>query len=131
MILILCLEVAIVDYPYSSLGPALQALALILLFALLAAAVGAAVMLAALPGRIAARREHPQAAAVNLLGWLGLPSGILWVVAMVWAYWRVSGRDASPEEAGTGGEVRALAMQLDRLEAAITLLEQGGKGGLQ
>jgi hypothetical protein len=35
MILILCSEFAIVDYPYSSLGPALQALALILLFALL------------------------------------------------------------------------------------------------
>jgi hypothetical protein len=39
-----------------------------------------------LPGRQAAQRNHPQAEAINTLGWLGLLfGGVGWVAAMVWA----------------------------------------------
>ena len=45
------------------------------------------VKLAALPGQKAAERGHPQAEAINVLGWIGLLLGIApWLVALVWAY---------------------------------------------
>lgn len=45
------------------------------------------VKLAALPGQKAAERGHPQAEAINVLGWVGLLLGVApWLVALVWAY---------------------------------------------
>jgi len=42
---------------------------------------------AGLPGRIAAARDHPEAEAVNLLGWAGvLPTIYPWVQAFIWAF---------------------------------------------
>jgi hypothetical protein len=47
----------------------------------------AAVFLGSWPGKIAARRNHPQAEAIKMCGWLGiLTMGILWPVAYIWAY---------------------------------------------
>jgi len=50
--------------------------------------IGAIVFIeiAGLPGREARKRNHPSADAINLLGWLGLPLGIVgWLAAMTWA----------------------------------------------
>lgn len=45
------------------------------------------VTLAALPGKTALERGHPQAEAINVLGWVGLLLGVApWLVALVWAY---------------------------------------------
>ena len=45
------------------------------------------VKLAALPGQTAIQRGHPQAEAINVLGWVGLLLGVApWLVALVWAY---------------------------------------------
>ena len=45
------------------------------------------VKLAALPGQKAVERGHPQAEAINVLGWVGLLLGVApWLVALVWAY---------------------------------------------
>ena len=45
------------------------------------------VKLAALPGQKAAERGHPQAEAINILGWIGLLLGVApWLIALVWAY---------------------------------------------
>ncbi len=73
------------EYQFESLGPTLRIVVLVFLivFALLALAV--VVFIAAWPGRIAKSHKHPQSAAINICGWLGLPTGILWVLAMVWA----------------------------------------------
>jgi hypothetical protein len=52
-----------------------------------AAVVSVWVWLAGLPGRIAIARKHPEAEAVNLLGWAGLlPTIIPWVQAFIWAF---------------------------------------------
>jgi len=46
-------------------------------------------MLAMLPGQIARKRNHPQADAINVMGWWGaLTLGILAPIAWVWAYTR-------------------------------------------
>lgn len=46
------------------------------------------VAIASAPGRIAYRRHHPQAEAIDICGWLGLlfTGGIGWFVALVWAH---------------------------------------------
>ena len=47
------------------------------------------IVLAKIPGETARERTHPQADAINVLGWIGLLLGIApWLVALVWAYTR-------------------------------------------
>ena len=54
---------------------------------LLAATVVIIVLLGALPGKIAVRRCHPQAAAVNAAAWISMVTlGALWPIALVWAF---------------------------------------------
>ena len=48
--------------------------------------------LAAIPGAKVRERRHPQADAINILGWFGLIiGGVSWVFALVWAYTRPTG----------------------------------------
>jgi hypothetical protein len=54
---------------------------------LLVAAVVIVVTLGSLPGQIAHKRGHPQAAAITVAGWLGIATGgILWPLALIWAF---------------------------------------------
>ncbi len=65
----------------------LDIFALVVLIVLVAAVLGIAALIGAAPGRIARERNHPQAEAINVCGWLGLITlGVPWIVAMVWAY---------------------------------------------
>ena len=70
------------------------------------------VVLAQLPGKMAAANKHPQAAAINMAGWLGLilTVGIVWIVAMIWA-------QTKPAAAAPPGE------NVDALKARIADLE--------
>ena len=53
------------------------------------AAVIIVVTLGALPGKIAHKRGHPQAAAITAAGWLGLATGgLIWPLALIWAFLR-------------------------------------------
>jgi hypothetical protein len=83
--------------------------------------LGLLVYLAGLPGRIAAGRGHPQAEAVNICGWIGLPTGGFWVAALVWAFW--TPRDTR------GVDLESLSEQVSRLEEAVTRLENRVPGG--
>ena len=62
--------------------------------------------LASMPGKTARERGHPQADAINMLGWIGLLLGVgPWLVAMVWSRTQplqISG--GSPESANAGSE---------------------------
>lgn len=60
--------------------------ALFVLLTLIATMLGAVVWLAMLPGKVAVQREHPQADAIRIAGWLGIVTGIVWIVALIWAY---------------------------------------------
>jgi len=63
-------------------------IAFVMLVLIIALAIAAVVVLGMLPGKIARRRNHPQAQAINVLSWAGLllSFGVLWVVALAWAY---------------------------------------------
>ena len=59
-------------------------------FAVLAI-LGAAFLIAftfilGLPGRIAIARKHPDADAVNIMGWVGFLALVPWVQAFIWAF---------------------------------------------
>ncbi|MEM9591411.1 MAG: DUF3302 domain-containing protein [Pseudomonadota bacterium] len=65
----------------------LDIFAIIVLLVLLVAAIAIWVVLAMLPGKIARGRNHPQADAINIGGWLGaLLAGVLWPIFLIWAY---------------------------------------------
>jgi hypothetical protein len=44
-------------------------------------------------GKIAAQRNHPQAEAIKVAGWLGMLTGIIWILAMIWAYMKPATSD--------------------------------------
>ncbi len=110
-----------IEYQFESIGPSLRIVVLVflLIFALIALAV--VVALAALPGKIAAARSHPQAQAVNICGWLGLPTGILWVLALAWAFW--NSKSQSNGNQIDLEQLSALERQIEMLEKSITNLE--------
>jgi Protein of unknown function (DUF3302) len=55
-------------------------------FVIGAGMVGLAVFVLGLPGRIAIARNHPDAEAVNLMGWLGFMAVVPWMQAFMWAF---------------------------------------------
>ena len=61
-----------------------------LTFAVLAVIAAAFLMLLyfllGLPGRIAIARKHPEADAVNLMGWVGFMAVVPWIQALIWAF---------------------------------------------
>jgi len=44
------------------------------------------VLVLGLPGRIAIARKHPDADAVNIMGWLGFLVVVPWIQAFIWAF---------------------------------------------
>jgi hypothetical protein len=80
---------------------------------LLVAAVVIVVTLGSLPGQIAHKRGHPQAAAITVASWLGLAtSAILWPMALIWAFLNpsaagppLSAPPSAPRERPAGKEV--------------------------
>lgn len=62
----------------------------LLTFAVSLALIGAfltvAVFVLGLPGRIAIARKHPDADAINTMGWLGFLAVVPWMQAFMWAF---------------------------------------------
>ena len=88
--------------------------ALIVILVIIAAVIWIVVTLGALPGKIATDKQHPQAEAINILGWIGiLTLGVGWFIAIVWAYTKPIGVG----DAGLAGRVEALEQEIQRLKA--------------
>jgi len=51
-----------------------------------AAFLVALVFILGLPGRIAIARKHPDAEAVNIMGWVGFLAVVPWIQAFIWAF---------------------------------------------
>jgi hypothetical protein len=103
---------------------------------LIAAAVVIVVGLGSLPGKIARQRQHPQAAAVNVAGWLGLATGgLLWPLALIWAFLKPSAAPAprspvnrKPRPApgpDSNAQLAQAQARLASLEAALRELQAG------
>jgi hypothetical protein len=56
------------------------------LFILGVGALIAIVFVLGLPGRIAIARKHPDAEAVNIMGWVGFLAIVPWIQAFIWAF---------------------------------------------
>jgi uncharacterized protein DUF3302 len=56
------------------------------MFALIGAFLTVAVLVLGLPGRIAIARKHPDADAINTMGWLGFLAVVPWMQAFMWAF---------------------------------------------
>ena len=84
--------------------------------------VGVVLALGQMPGKTAAARNHPQAEAINVAGWLGLllTMGIVWVVAMIWA--RTVPADAVVNE--SSDELGRLRARIAELEAQLITDEE-------
>ena len=77
----------------------LDLFALIVLIVIALSLLAAAVAAARLPGQIARSRQHPQAEAVAVAGWVGLlAGGVLWPVALIWAFSRPPASDKTLRE---------------------------------
>ena len=53
---------------------------------LVAVGLGFVVFMLGLPGRIAIARNHPEAEAVYLMGWVGFLAVVPWIQALGWAF---------------------------------------------
>lgn len=70
----------------------LDVFALLILVVLLVTFIVILGVLGALPGYVARSRNHPQADAINVGGWIGLLfGGVLWPLVLIWAYTRPNG----------------------------------------
>lgn len=87
--------------------------ALIVLTTLIATSIALVVWLAMLPGKIAFKREHPEAEAIRMAGWLGILTGIVWILALIWAYTRP----------GAGRPLDGENEHLSNLEERLALIE--------
>jgi len=102
----------------STFGP-LDAFAFVVFAVIIAAAVVIVVSLGRLPGQLARKWGHPQAAAVNAAGWIGIATGgLLWPLAFIWAFMTPPAA-SSPKVTGekqTRGEVELRSpVQDDRI----------------
>jgi len=50
------------------------------------ACLALAVFILGLPGRIAIARNHPEADAIYLMGWIGFLAIVPWIQALIWAF---------------------------------------------
>ena len=96
----------------------LEIFALVVFAVLIAVVVLLAVKLGPMPGNIAKSRGHPQADAINVLGWIGVITlGLAWPLALIWAYTR----SGEQQTAYLGERVATLEAELSALKA------QGGE----
>ncbi len=81
--------------------------------------VGLLIWLGGMPGKIAKRHHHPQAAAIEICGWLGiLLGGIGWPIAMVWAFTNPVSIAVQPVEPRSAND------QLESFEKRVSELER-------
>jgi hypothetical protein len=94
-------------------------LCLVIVIGLVIAGIWAVFKLGGLPGRIAAERGHPQAAAIGVCGWLGLIVFVLWPIALVWAYTSPKGGASL----ATSDDLDALLAELRRTSERVAAIE--------
>jgi hypothetical protein len=89
----------------------LDAFAFLVFAVLILVGVIIAVNLGKLPGQLAHKWGHPQAAAINAMSWIGIATGgLLWPVAFIWAFttpFAKSAKDDVPSSGAAEADVTA------------------------
>ena len=109
------------DFKLQAFGPFLHWLTLVVLCLMPVVAAYVIYRLGSLPGEVARARSHPQADAINICGWMGIVTLVLWPLALVWAY-------LSPDKPLSGvstteGENKALIGRLHEARRRLAALE--------
>lgn len=109
------------DFKLQAFGPFLHWLTLIVLCIMPVVLAYAIYRLGGLPGAIARSRNHPQADAINICGWMGILTLVLWPLALVWAYLAAD----KPLAGGSAVEAgdRALIAKLHEARQRLAALE--------
>ncbi len=91
----------------------LDIFALVVMGVLIGFVILMVVKLGPIPGNISKSRGHPQADAINVLGWIGVATlGLAWPIALVWAYTR----SGEQQTAYLGERVATLEAELSALK---------------
>jgi cytochrome b561 len=109
------------DFKLQAVGPFLHWLTLIILCIMPVLLAYVIYRLGGLPGAIARSRNHPQADAINICGWMGIITLVLWPLALIWAY-------VAPNKPLTGGAApiagdTALIAKLHEARQRLSALE--------
>jgi hypothetical protein len=94
----------------------LDIFALIVIAILLATVIWLVVLFGSMPGNIAKKRGHPQADAIQALGWIGVITlGVSWFIGIVWAYTKPIG--GSSTDLALDARIKTLESQLEQLRS--------------
>ena len=112
------------DFKLQAFGPFLHWLTLGILCVLPVVAAYVIYRLGSLPGEIARSHNHPQAEAINICGWMGILTLVLWPLALIWAYLKsdmplTGGTAAGAEGGALIGKLHAAQQRLAALEARL------------
>lgn len=79
------------------------------------------IFLGDLPANIAKERNHPQVSAIRAMSWFGLlfTGGIVWIFAIVWAYFDSSTIRKSVSTTELETEIKSLKERLNKLESNL------------
>jgi hypothetical protein len=97
------------------------------IFAVVAAVVWTLYILGSLPGRIARERGHPHATAISVCGWLGLPTLVLWPVALTLAYVTPKTKDHEHRRTFSDDDIKALALCREEVDALVEDLREASQ----
>jgi hypothetical protein len=74
------------------------------------------------PGKIARKRNHPQADAIGVCGWMGIITVVLWPIAMIWAH-VAPRREMAEGDARQAAETSATVAKLREATARLAAIE--------
>jgi hypothetical protein len=100
----------------------LDILTITVLIALTVLAGVVVVILGTLPGKIATRRHHPQAEAINVASWLSIITVGLWPFVLIWAYIR----PGEPSAVATSEQLASLGSRIEALEEQVRRIGPSG-----
>jgi len=109
------------QFTLQGFGPFLHWLTLGILF-VMPVVIGLVIYkLGSLPGDIARARNHPQAVAISICGWMGIITLVLWPIAMVWAH--LDWPTAAAKGSGSATAAPSLIGKLQQASQRLTAIE--------
>jgi hypothetical protein len=121
------MEATASQFSLQGAGPFLHWLTLGILCAFPVLAGIALYKLGGWPGEIARKRNHPQAKAISVCGWMGIITIVLWPIAMVWAHVvprreiaEGSGDQQAAETSATMAKLREATARLAAIERKLS-----------